>query len=83
MEMKNGLRIIKISFYYPSSVIGFPLTLTVNRSGDNKGDAKHNRADNDAERDVLIFLDFFVNIKNSAHNRVRDGKENQTDKNKN
>jgi hypothetical protein len=58
------------------------LSSPVNRGGDNQRDAEHNRADNYSERRILVFFDFFVNIKKSAQDRVSYSKENQTDKTK-
>src|SRR5687767_10058425 len=69
--------------HFPLSTFRFPINLAVNRGGNNQGDAEHYRADDDAERGVVVFFDFFVNIKNPAQNSVGNGKENQADKDKN
>src|SRR5215204_5621352 len=63
---------------YPSSVI--LSTSALYRCRDDDGKADHDRADDNAERCILVFFDLFVDMEYAAQNSVRDAKNNKADK---
>lgn len=80
---KRKMKQIAVIFHFPLSVF-LKTFLAVDRRRNDDGNADQHRTDDNSERGILVFFNLFANRKRRyfVHYKKADGKENQTNDDK-